>query len=618
MRNFLKLVGRFGADERGVFGVIFAVMAIVIVAFSGAVVDYVSVQQAKTRAQVALDAAALALQPKIYTDTESQIKATADSLVLERIADSAIEAHVTSATFNQTLGTLQLQAYVKIDTLFVKLVGVNSLTASLLSEATRGATNIEVALALDTTGSMGGSKIKALRDATNELIDIVVKDVQTPTYSKLALVPYSATVNPGIYADAARGPVDSAKPINGVAWAKRAGTNITAVTKANPAKVTSAGHGLSTGDTVWIDDVAGMTQLNKKAYRVTRIDANTFTLQTTAGANVSSSSYSNYSSGGTVTACKTSGCEINVTTSVAHGFATGINVYLKSVGGTSKISNSAYAITQQSGNAFSLDGTNPTTIASNSVSPPTKTTYQSYSSGGDAYCAMLGCEYYYFKRASGDWVVWQISTCATERTSYAFTDASPSTALLNPNYPSSTAPCVTVPIVPLTTDKTALHDTADSLPAQGATAGHLGLAWAWYMVSPNFSNMLPAASKPGAYDAENLRKFVILMTDGAFNTMYCDAVLSRDSTNGNNSVKNSCNAPNGSAWTQATKLCTEMKKEVTVFTVGFDIDNDTTTQNLMRNCATSSEHFFLASNDAQLLDAFRNIAETISQLRVSK
>jgi len=38
----------------------------------------------------------------------------------------------------------------------------------------------------------------------------------------------------------------------------------------------------------------------------------------------------------------------------------------------------------------------------------------------------------------------------------------------------------------------------------------------------------------------------------------------------------------------------------------------------MRNCATSSEHFFLASNDAQLLDAFRNIAETISQLRVSK
>ena len=61
MSPFLSLVGRFGRDERGVFAVVFGLMAIVLIALGGAVVDYVALQQARSRAQIALDAAALAL-----------------------------------------------------------------------------------------------------------------------------------------------------------------------------------------------------------------------------------------------------------------------------------------------------------------------------------------------------------------------------------------------------------------------------------------------------------------------------------------------------------------------------------------------------------------------------
>ena len=618
MRSFLNLLGRFGADERGVFGVIFAVMAIAIVAFGGAVVDYVSVQQAKTRAQVALDAAALALQPKIYTQDEETIRASAERLLIERIGDATIAAQVTAASFDQIAGTLDLTADVTVQTNFVRLVGINSLTAGLLSEATRGATNIEVALALDTTGSMAGNKIVALRKATNELIDIIVKDVQDPTYSKLALVPYAATVNPGIYADAARGTIPAGLPITGVAWAARAGTNITAITKGTQTTITSANHGLNTGDYVWVDDVAGMTTLNEKIYRVSKKDNNSFMLLTTANANINSSSYSNYSSGGTVTACKSSGCEVNVTTQNAHGFSTGDYVRIVGTGGTTSVNNTTYQVTSQGASSFSLNGTTPNTLILNNPTPPSKATYRTYTSGGNAYCTKLGCEYYYFLKANNSYDTYQVSSCVTERKSYNTTDEGPSLARLGYNYPSSTAPCVSVPITPLTTNKTDLHATANALPASGATAGHLGLAWAWYMVSPNFASMLPEESKPGSYDADNLRKFVILMTDGAFNTMYCDGVLSKDSSNGGTSVKNSCNAPSGDSWTQATRLCTEMKKHVTVFTVGFDIDNDVSTQNRMKACATTENHFFLASNETQLLAAFRNIAETISALRVSR
>src|SRR3546814_17201805 len=44
-----------------------------------------------------------------------------------------------------------------------------------------------------------------LRAAANELVDIVVQDLQVPFYSKLALVPYSAAVNVGDYAEDVRG-----------------------------------------------------------------------------------------------------------------------------------------------------------------------------------------------------------------------------------------------------------------------------------------------------------------------------------------------------------------------------------------------------------------------------
>ena len=59
---------RFRADERGVFAIMFGLMAVVLIAMGGAVVDYVSLEQTRNRAQVALDAAALALQPEIFNE----------------------------------------------------------------------------------------------------------------------------------------------------------------------------------------------------------------------------------------------------------------------------------------------------------------------------------------------------------------------------------------------------------------------------------------------------------------------------------------------------------------------------------------------------------------------
>lgn len=75
---------------------------------------------------------------------------------------------------------------------------------------------------------------------------------------------------------------------------------ITAATQANPCVVTSAAHGYTIGDWVFISGVVGMTQLNGKYYIITATTTNTFTIANLNSVAIDSTGYSAYVSGGTV------------------------------------------------------------------------------------------------------------------------------------------------------------------------------------------------------------------------------------------------------------------------------------------------------------------------------
>ena len=72
-------------------------------------------------------------------------------------------------------------------------------------------------------------------------------------------------------------------------------TLITGITQANPAVVTSANHGRSNGDTVRIDHVVGMTQVNGREFTVANATTNTFELS-----GEDSSGHGGYTSAGQV------------------------------------------------------------------------------------------------------------------------------------------------------------------------------------------------------------------------------------------------------------------------------------------------------------------------------
>jgi hypothetical protein len=75
---------------------------------------------------------------------------------------------------------------------------------------------------------------------------------------------------------------------------------ITGATAADPVVITSAAHGLSNGDQVYIEGVVGMTQLNGRWFTVANQATNTFELTDQVdGADIDGSAYTAYSSGGT-------------------------------------------------------------------------------------------------------------------------------------------------------------------------------------------------------------------------------------------------------------------------------------------------------------------------------
>ena len=155
--------------------------------------------------------------------------------------------------------------------------------------------------------------------------------------------------------------------------------------------------------------------------------------------------------------------------------------------------------------------------------------------------------------------------------------------------------CPDSSLLPLTNDLTTFETQIDSLTADGWTAGHLGIAWSWYLISADWDDIWPADSAPLPKTEPHAVKAVILMTDGQFNTAY-------ESTMGNSNE-------------QAKKMCDEMRDEdVIVYAVAFQAPS--TAKDTLEDCAGDTSRFFDAANGEQLLNAYAAIASQLSALTI--
>jgi len=166
-------------------------------------------------------------------------------------------------------------------------------------------------------------------------------------------------------------------------------------------------------------------------------------------------------------------------------------------------------------------------------------------------------------------------------------------------------------VQPLSSDKTALKAKINGLTLGGGTAGHVGTAWAYYMLSPKWNSLLTGKMAPVAYNTPKTSKIAILMSDGEYNYTYDSKGFPTDASGSNGNGASSA--------AQAVAICQQMKNNnIEVYTVGFDLGGNQTAINTLRNCATDASKAYNADNGDELKAAFRDIALKVSQLYLTK
>lgn len=420
MSSALQFIQNFRSDERGMVAVIFGLISIVFLAFGGISLDMARTYNASSHATSALDAAILAAGQERY-------RLGSNDAELQEIARKYFEANIANArgrtgeysNFTLTIGndgqTFTGTVDVSVPTYFAGLVNHDSFDFTASSTATFDAKVVELAMMLDVTGSMRGTKISGLRTAAKDVVDLMIPDSPRAKSNRIALAPYAASVNAGNLAS----------------------------------QLTAAGN-----DSV--DD-----------------------------------------------------CVVG------------------------------------------RDGANAATEAA---------------------------------PGSGSWL-------------RAVTPAAP-LADIDPTEGTSGYSCPDVAVMPLSDSKTDLKRRINDFDASGWTAGHLGAAWGWYLLSPQWSGIFASDAEPAEYDDKETIKAVLLMTDGIFNTRYI----------GNSGDRSA---------TLARTLCANMRNAgIEVYAVAFDAPAPAAAT--LRDCASSSDHYFTAGNNNQLRIAFREIASKLISLRLSK
>jgi len=183
---------RFWSDRKGNVAVVFALALLPVMSLMGAAVDYSAANGERAEVQKALDATALALaklmpanQAKLDQSGWEFFKANLDKTSL-----TGLQLNIVPAT-----GKLQLTAKGTYVPAMVNLLGITSFEVGAQTEVSWGFKRLELALALDNTGSMAWSgKIVELKRAVKELLEKLEAAAQKPGDVKVAIVPFDTTV----------------------------------------------------------------------------------------------------------------------------------------------------------------------------------------------------------------------------------------------------------------------------------------------------------------------------------------------------------------------------------------------------------------------------------------
>ena len=160
------------------------------------------------------------------------------------------------------------------------------------------------------------------------------------------------------------------------------------------------------------------------------------------------------------------------------------------------------------------------------------------------------------------------------------------------------------------------------------TMANLGAVWGWRVLSPS-----PPFTQGTPHNDPSFNKILVILTDGnnlisGLRAQRCpDLVNPRYNSHftaygylseNNLGTSNNFNTAQSELDQKLKDVCENIKETgITIYTITFQLE-DTSTQNLFRECATDPAKFFNSPNNETLSEAFRSIGAELSNLRIGR
>lgn len=649
--NFLRRKSRdFLRDRRANVAMMFGLSLVPMLVATGAGVDFARGVMVHQRMAEALDAAALAVgnatsKPAACSSSgnaASQSSCAALKAMAQQYFDQNYD-HTQDSSYgtptavsidiaNQSV-TLSSSLNLKLTLLGITPLGVSSPSVSASSTVVWGQTKLWVALVLDNSGSMsqgdsGGSKMAALQDAitnsTYGLLGILQNAAANAGDVEVGIVPFTRSVNIGL--SSSSGYIDwgewEAPPANaGLTSSIGPGSSCPWSTGTQGYRCTSgSANGSSSVSTVpssgllcpGIDNGNANADHNDRYYNgcydsvatqtktVTSVDTTPVTdsqncTQVGSG-TISCSSRNGYPSDGNTSN--------NTTTTYANGYTADStsntsNTVTNSTSDGSKSCSTSHGVTTCTWRRTITQTRTDTTI--------TKTAYNfSHTWHPNAHSTWSGCvmDRQQKNKTTTLNVNGAYGTRTAAATDYDTSNSQPTnstSAWDDTQFPAeNAASCPAAGAVTLNYDWTTLASKVNAMTPNGSTNQAIGVELGWQMLTqgaPFGTGALPAGTT----------KVLILFSDG-LNTQ--DRWYGDGSTEGT--------TQDGYIDTRENTACTAAKNDsVTIYAIFIHIGTNGSSTALS-NCASDSSKFYDLTSSSQIKDAFKDIAQKITNLRVSK
>ncbi len=561
------VVRQFSSDRGGSVAIMFGLALIPLAAAVGAAVDYSRAGQIHSGLQASTDSAALVACMSTATTTAA-LQGEAQAVIGNAFPNNS--ATITAFASTNNPRTVTLSSEVSYPTHFMRIVGLPEMRLGTTSACGAGEQSLEIAMVLDTTGSMSASagsqsKLDAMKSAASSFVSTLYTSFDA-AHLKMALVPFAASVrvDPAAYA-----PLGVPSPA--ATWIDLYGTspahwqNVTGATAAGFATRFDIFRRLSLANPAW--GWQGCFEALPYPYNTQDAAPSSATPATLHVPMLAPDEV-----GSKVT---TYFLGIPIGSSYDDGGSSSVNSYLDDG-------------SANGGSCNKINGSNAVRMAQ--------------------ACKYVSAQNVEAGRSGPNWG------------------------------------CTSQAVQRLTTSRSSLTAQVASLTANGNTNIAEGLHWGWQALSPN------GAFRDGAaYGTANLTKVVVLMTDGVntwgHETRYTNGT-STIYTTGNSEYSaygyfqnadgsgTGSRLPSGYATLSTsadarnamdqltTETCTNMKaKGVVIYAVAFSTPGDAidaSGQSLIKNCASGSDKYFLASDAASLNAAFVSIAQGIGGLRITR